>query len=135
MLPTPVSFYSRRGEKLRSQRNTRDVLLARARVTNLGLLLLMSFCVLSFLFNLGYYFSSEPGMRGSGHPITPSSILATVERDKKLHSLDHLVMVPGHAIWTGAHSDRGLDEENWILEPYQKGGGRIAAFYNHIRRG
>ncbi|KAF7790360.1 hypothetical protein EIP86_001315 [Pleurotus ostreatoroseus] len=74
-------------------------------------------------------------MRGPGHPMIPSSILATVERDKKLHSLDHLVMVPGHAIWTGAHSERGLDEENWILEPYQKGGGRIAAFYNHIRRG
>ncbi|KAH9858594.1 hypothetical protein C2E23DRAFT_799272, partial [Lenzites betulinus] len=41
-------------------------------------------------------------------------------------------MVPGHAIWKGASLDARFDEDQWVLEPYQRGGGRIAAFFKHI---
>lgn len=111
------------------------MLLSRARVTNLGLLLLVSFSTLSFLFNLGYYLSSNSVVYSTPQAISPHSILATLERDKIFHALDHLVIVPGHAVWKGSHPERGLEEDNWILEPYQKGGGRVEAFYNHIQRG
>ena len=135
MLPTPATFHEKRGLHARSQRKTRDVLLARARVTNLGLLLLVSFSALSLLFNLGFYLSSGSVVHLSPPQVLPHSILATIQRDKVLHVLDHLVIVPGHAVWTGTHPERGLDEENWILEDYQRGGGRVAAFYSHISRG
>ena len=135
MLPTPVTLYEKRGFPGRSQRKTRDVLLSRARVTNLGLLLLVSFSTLSVLFNLGYYFSSAPDDQRGRPPIPPHSILATIERDRTLLVLDHLVIVPGHGVWKGTQADDALDEEDWVLESYQKGGGRVAAFYNHIRQG
>ena len=41
-------------------------------------------------------------------------------------------MVPGHAIWKGTTLEARLDEDQWILEPYQHGGGRVAAFFKHI---
>ncbi|CAA7259181.1 unnamed protein product [Cyclocybe aegerita] len=41
-------------------------------------------------------------------------------------------MVPCHAIWKG--SDSWLNEDDWILESYQKGPGRVKAFYEHIAR-
>ena len=135
MLPTPVTFYEKRGYHSRSQRKTKDVLLARARVTNLGLILLMSFSAFSFLFNHGFYFSSGSTTFPVSQAVLPNSILATIERDRVLHSLDHLVIVPGHAVWTGSHPEHALDEDYWILESYQRGGGRVAAFYSHIQRG
>ncbi len=137
MLPAPVSYHAKREFHLRSQRRTRDILLSRARVTNLGLVLLISFAALSFLFNLGYYFSYGAGSYSLPHlhDSSPEAILSTIERSKTLSSINHLVIVPGHAIWKGTHPERGLDEDNWILEPYQRGGGRVAAFYGHIVRG
>ena len=133
MLPTPATYYEKRGISSRAQRKTRDVLLARARVTNLGLLLLTSFCAFSFLFNLGFYLSSGSVVYSWSQEIPPQSILVTIERDQKLKFLDHLVIVPGHAIWKGNDPSQALDENSWILEDYQKGGGRVTAFYNHIQ--
>ncbi|KAI0930547.1 hypothetical protein AcV5_007232 [Taiwanofungus camphoratus] len=137
MLPLPVSLSARREfrrHNTRSYRNTKDILLSRGRVTNLGLLLLASFAVLSFLSNLRYYFSSNnpPGL---ALVTPPAGILATIERDDSLAALDHLIIVPGHAIWKGTDATRRLSDEEWILEPYQRGGGRVAAFYHHILSG
>lgn len=146
MLPLPASFRVRQPSPFsrttrKSYRSTRDVLLTRARVTNLGLLLLVSFAALSFLVNLIFYLSSggesEPQnskLRASPHT-RPSSILSTIQRDPTLSSLSHLIIVPGHAIWKGTDSARILDEDDWVLESYQHGGGRVAAFYNHIVAG
>ena len=135
MLPAPVTLYEKRGSRGRSTLKTKDVLLARARVTNLGLILLLSCSALSFLFNLGFWLSSGPVVYPIPENVSPQSILATIERDRVLHSLDHLVIVPGHAVWKGTHPERALEEDNWILEPYQRGGGRVDAFYNHIMQG
>ncbi len=54
---------------------------------------------------------------------------------KDISQLDHLVMVPGHAVWTGSRASDVLDENHWVLESYQRGGGRVAAFVKHIQYG
>lgn len=135
MLPTPVSLHTRKDSRFRPRRRIRDVLLIRARVTNLALFMLAAFAGLSFLANLSYYLYTEPPKYPLADYISPYSILATIERDRMLRSLDHLVIVPGHAIWKGSTPDHTLAESQWFLETYQKGGGRIYAFYRHITRG
>ncbi|KAI9068313.1 hypothetical protein FKP32DRAFT_1587715 [Trametes sanguinea] len=143
MLPLPVSFSVRRDSLRRHpggprhHRSTRDVLLTRARVTNLGLLLLAAFAALSFLVNLAWYFSSASGEKGAYEWAysPPRALWDTVARESILAEIDHLIMVPGHAIWKGTSLEARFDEEQWVLEPYQRGGGRVAAFIQHIIAG
>lgn len=138
MLPLPVSSRTRPllRSGLRHHRSTKDALLTRARITNLGLLLLSGVTVLSLLFNLSYYFST-PAFHPQSlyHGAPPADILSTIQRHEALSEIDHLIMVPGHAIWRGTDIRRRLDDDEWILEPYQRGGGRVAAFYQHIETG
>uniref|UniRef100_A0A0W0FWN4 Xylanolytic transcriptional activator regulatory domain-containing protein n=1 Tax=Moniliophthora roreri TaxID=221103 RepID=A0A0W0FWN4_MONRR len=49
--------------------------------------------------------------------------------------LDHLIVVPGHAVWHGSKIEDRLDEDFWTLEPYQKNGGRPEVFFQHISKG
>jgi len=49
--------------------------------------------------------------------------------------LHHLIIVPGHAIWKGSDPQKRTQDSEWILESYQKGGGRVQAFYDHIAAG
>ncbi|KAM5533031.1 hypothetical protein V8D89_013299 [Ganoderma adspersum] len=152
MLPLPASFsrtHPRRpghslGVSLTGRRahyrSTRDVLLSRARVTNLGFFLLAAFAALSFLLNVFHYFTDPSGSSshdGGIHILTaaPRGIWETLQRDRTLREIDHLIMVPGHAIWTGRSVDERMDEGAWVLESYQRGGGRIAAFFRHIAGG
>ena len=135
MLPLPASLATRTHSKPRHYRSTRDVLLTRARVTNLGFLLLAGFAALSFLLNVWHYFTDPSAYNGheeAGTYAAPRSIWETLQRDKSLEEIDHLIMVPGHAIWKGTSVEERLDEEQWVLEPYQRGGGRVAAFFGHI---
>ncbi|TFK53893.1 hypothetical protein OE88DRAFT_1675182 [Heliocybe sulcata] len=136
MLPAPVSF-ARRGGFRRSSNalNQRriDVLLSRARITNLGVLLLCAATALSLLYNISYWFSSRGVSNGDSQ--APWSITDTIERDASVQHLSHLVVVPGHAIWKGANPTVIMNEDDWILESYQKGGGRVNAFYEHIKGG
>lgn len=142
LLPIPVSFSgSHRPYRVRGNSRSRpnltklDVLLTRARVTNLGLLLLAGFATLSFLINIRYLLVSHEPQPFSSYDHTPYSILETLSRDKSLLGLTHLVLVPGHAIWTGTGPEDVHNEDKWILESYQKGGGRIEAFVKHIETG
>lgn len=135
MLPTPVTFAARRpfrrnGGPLHTRQHTLDTLFARARVTNLAVLLLGFFACISFFVNVSYYFF-DPPTRG-GHP---SSIVATIARAKSLQGVTHLILVPGHAIWHGMDAASRLDEKEWVLEPYQRNSGRVKTFIQHITRG
>ncbi|KAF8633638.1 hypothetical protein AX15_001325 [Amanita polypyramis BW_CC] len=115
MIPLPVSTTSPR---LRS----------RARLSNAGLLLLLSLLTLSLLFNVTFYVSPRA--------IDPlPHLLTAIPHDDTRETLTHLIIVPGHAIWTGIDPNQRLSEDQWLLEPYQKGKGRLAAFFAHISRG
>ncbi|KAG1864422.1 hypothetical protein F4604DRAFT_1783416 [Suillus subluteus] len=140
MLPSPVSS-NRRGTSqhlrtfsLSDLKRALNLLRARSRFTNLSIIVLAGcFCV-SFLYNLAFIFSSSPSLAAY---TPPQSILSTIARNATLENLSHLVIVPGHAIWTGTQPDQVLDVDRWTLEEYQRGGGsyRISAFVEHIRRG
>lgn len=62
---------------------------------------------------------------------------ATAESGKRssLRHLTTLVLVAGHAIFTGTRWDMSSlsNEQNWILEPFQKG--QVRTFLRHIQRG
>jgi hypothetical protein len=132
MLPTPASFSRRSGLRRNASitpRKTLSILLSRSHITNLALLLLSAFAVFSFLFNISFYFTR---VSSTSVYTPPSSILSTLAREKSHEYLTHLIVVPGHAIWKGTNAEQLLNEDDWILEPYQRGGGRVSAFYNHI---
>lgn len=143
MLPAPVSFHARRDSKYRSKRRLRDILLTRARVTNLALFLLAAFSAVSFLFNLSYYLRTDsapappPSKQILPDFAVPYSIITTVARDKALPALEHLVIVPGHAIWEGSRQEHSLDEGSWLMDSFQNGDkkARIVAYHEHIVRG
>ncbi|KAI5822915.1 hypothetical protein K523DRAFT_287430 [Schizophyllum commune Tattone D] len=44
-------------------------------------------------------------------------------------------MVPGHSIWKGTDPEQRFSEDQWVLEPYQKGGKRLSALIKHIEIG
>ncbi|KIJ27896.1 hypothetical protein M422DRAFT_190421, partial [Sphaerobolus stellatus SS14] len=75
--------------------------------------------------NLGIFLPSNPS-KDEQRGIPPASINAS-----------HLIVVPGHAIWTGSDLEDVYDEDNWILEPYQKGhdGRSVKVFVEHIKAG
>jgi hypothetical protein len=140
MLPLPNQVSSRKsfrpftGGSSRRQRRLVDALLTRARITNLGLVLLASFATVSFLINLSHYlFSHHPTLPSSYGPT--KSLVSTINRASSLEELDHLIIVPGHAIWSGYEHEHLFDEDYWTLESYQRGGGRVQAFIHHIKRG
>lgn len=57
------------------------------------------------------------------------------ERKPQWKELDTLIMVAGHAIFTGKSWDRNslMNEDNWILEEFQKG--QVGTFLKHIEKG
>ncbi|KAF8256908.1 hypothetical protein EI94DRAFT_1671780 [Lactarius quietus] len=65
----------------------------------------------------------------------PCSIVETLPSKSSVSALDHLVIVPGHGIWTGVHPEEAENEDAWILASYQRGRGRPSIFHAHIARG
>lgn len=116
---------------------------ARSRATNLGVLILAALAAFSVLHNLAHVLESHTTTVGTtvGGTAVPASILATFDSDTKavFSHLTHLVVVPGHAVWTGIAPEQVRDEAYWTLEDYQRGHdeakARIAAFVDHIRLG
>ncbi|KAH7920695.1 hypothetical protein BV22DRAFT_1122630 [Leucogyrophana mollusca] len=144
MLPFPASSstiserrFLHRSRDFRSISSRRALvsLRSRSRLTNLGVLLLSAFAGISFLYNLAFILSSPPSYPPFSVHVAPKSILSTIARNGSIESLAHLIIVPGHAIWTGTKPEHISDESRWILEHYQQGGGRVAAFTKHILRG
>ncbi|KAG8863568.1 hypothetical protein FRB96_008308 [Tulasnella sp. 330] len=158
MLPAPSSYNTRRKSKpinrsdhesfFTNLRFDRPTLLARSRATNLAVLLLTAALLISFTVHvqtllrystpdyervLPTYASTTTSQLEATR--IPKSIYDTLSRDEQLTGLSHLIIVAGHAVFTGCEPDERLDEKYWVLEDRQKGGGNIEAFFSHIQRG
>ncbi|WWD22078.1 hypothetical protein CI109_106567 [Kwoniella shandongensis] len=135
-----------------------QTLRSRTRLTNLAVTLLFLLLTTSLLLNFNHYLftptqslliNRKSHLRG-GHDLlkgwddsaTPSqidsgiplSIETTIERDIRYGELNHLIMVPGHAIWLGHDANRAREDDDWVLEGMQKGGS-VKTFVKHIERG
>ncbi|KAH9016947.1 hypothetical protein EDB85DRAFT_2155538 [Lactarius pseudohatsudake] len=47
-------------------------------------------------------------------------IIEALPSQPPVSGLDHLVIVPGHCIWTGAHPEDAENEDSWLLASYQR---------------
>lgn len=119
-----------------------DILLTRSRLTNLGLIVFSSITSLSLLLNLVHYlnntasFTGDPGQDTLGYRLfDENDDSQNVIREPWTESLDHLIVVPGHAIWKGVDPDKRTQDSEWILKPYQKGTGKTQVFWEHIAVG
>jgi len=146
MLPSPV--LSRRHRTIYSQphrstlRNLLSLLLTRSRFTNLGIIILSSITAVSLVLNIFHYLdNATPSDNSLGkdtltyHLSDENDDSQNVIRESWTESLDHLIIVPGHAIWKGVDPDKRTQDSEWILEPYQKGGGKTHVFWEHIAAG
>lgn len=129
MLPSSsVAKYRR--SRLASSSSVRhrilDGLTRRSRLTNLAVFLLGTVCVVSLLTN--FWVLSSPLSSSRAHVMA----FSTANWPATRQSLSHLIIVPCHSIWQG--TDSWTNEEDWLLEPYQKGPGRVRAFYQHIEQ-
>lgn len=145
MLPSPV--LARRHRTFHSHshrsafRNALDTLFTRSRLTNLGLVILCMITAASLLLNVFHYLkTAQPGSSLGTDTLTyqlsdETDDSQNVMRESWTESLDHLIIVPGHAIWKGVDPDKRTQDSEWILEPYQKGAGKTRVFWEHIATG
>lgn len=126
MIPSPSVASYRRSRLAKASVHHRlvDALTRRSRLTNLGVFLLAGLCAVSLLTNL--WVLAQPLLPPQAH----ITAFTTVNWPATRKNLDHLIIVPCHSIWQG--TDSWLDEKDWLLEPYQRGPGRVRAFYQHI---
>ncbi|GJN92381.1 hypothetical protein Rhopal_005411-T1 [Rhodotorula paludigena] len=109
------------------------LLTQRARTTNLAVALLALTAALSLLVNLRLSIGNDVFRRPSDYAaLVPSSIRATLQSPHS--NLRHLVIVPGHAIWTGCDATHATQDTDWILEPMQRGGS-VKTYLKHIIKG
>lgn len=146
MLPSPAISTKRNGFRridVGPPRNITKRLLSRSRFTNLGIIFLLLITFFSLYHNLRSWlasFATSPDSCTAPPTHKQSAkfgsvLWATVTRPSSLEDLNHLVVVPGHAIWIGNDPGKRLDDSEWILEPYQKGKARLEALYQHIQQG
>ncbi|KAF7362108.1 C6 transcription factor [Mycena venus] len=126
MLPTPVSS-RRHGFNPR-----RTSLLNRSRATNLAVLGLAALATISLLINVHLIYF-RPSDRPSSS-IPPLNRLASLPQLQ--HNLNHLIIVPGHAIWKGTNPDLRMQLDEWVFQSFQKNPepSRLQVFFQHISK-
>lgn len=130
MLPSPsVARYQRKRLDTSPRKRILETLTRRSRLTNLGVVLISGICTISLLLNLSFWTFSTSRFTTLHHSLLS---FATINRPSSYKSLNHLILGPCHSIWKG--TDSWLEEKDWNLESYQKGPGRVRAFYEHIAR-
>lgn len=109
---------------------------SRTRLTNLAVVLILALTLSSVLLNASYYLDpGPPSTRIRTATALAASIEETIDRDPRIRNLRHLIMIPGHAIWTGHDPLRVEEDGEWVLEPMQRGGRSVRTFLRHIRVG
>jgi hypothetical protein len=141
----------RRSGRTRWRRRA-DALFARARLTNLAVLILIFVATCSLFLNLAQYLTLHSPLwtpSSSGHVFrahgphysgaassTPARSSATrIIRPPSHTNLTHLVLVPCHSIFLGTSASDVASESNWVLAPFQRGRGRTRSFWRHIVEG
>lgn len=119
-----------------------NVLLTRSRITNLGFIILSSVTAVSLLLNFFHYLENTASSGNSLGTDTLTYQLSdenddsqNVIRESWTEALDHLIIVPGHAVWKGIDPEKRTQDSEWMLEPYQKGTGKTQVFWEHIAAG
>lgn len=141
MLPSPVlsrqyRIYSH--SRRLTYKNLLEILLTRSRLTNLGLIIISSITSLSLLLNLVHHLDNvdHPEQDALGYQLfDENDDSQNVIREPWTESLDHLIVVPGHAIWKGVDPGKRTQDSEWILKSYQKGVGKTQVFWEHIAVG
>lgn len=123
------------------------VLRTRSRLTNLAVVILLGVLSVSLLGNLSHLVGEEERPLSRWHAAwdelaseevlesgRPPSVETTIHRDARMADVDHLVLVPGHAVWTGYDPSIVEDDTEWVLQDFQKGGS-IKTFIKHIQQG
>lgn len=161
MLPLPSSTRGKRFDRLSgtgvsnayapvplSNGHVMAILRTRSRLTNLAVVLLLGVMSLSLLVNVRHFLGSDeqhPHFRwhaawdeladaavlDSGRP---PSVETTIHRDPRMAEVNHLVMVPGHAVWMGSDASTAEEDGDWELESFQRGGS-VHTFIKHIEKG
>ncbi|KAM0754283.1 hypothetical protein T439DRAFT_332632 [Meredithblackwellia eburnea MCA 4105] len=136
--PSPSRHHHHPHHHNQHQGTYAQFLTQRARTTNLAVLILVFISTVSLLVNLRVWLGEDvfvrPEERGLGKGRVPQSIKGTLRAPgRELGALRHLVMVPGHAIFLGCSASQALQDESWILEPFQKGGS-VKTFIRHITK-
>ena len=143
MLPSPVLTRRHRKTQHRSAvTSLLNVLFTRSRITNLGFIILSSVTAVSLLLNFFHYLENTASSGNSLGTDTLTYQLSDENDDSQnaireswTESLDHLIIVPGHAIWKGFDPEKRTQDSEWMLEPYQKGTGKTQVFWEHIAAG
>ena len=146
MLPSPVLSRRHRRIYFQPRRSTfRNLILpflTRSRLTNLGVIILSSITAVSLLLNVFHYLDNTTPPDNTLGTDTLTYQLSdenddsqNVIRESWTESLDHLIIVPGHAIWKGFDPDKRTQDSEWILEPYQRGSGKTRLFWESISTG
>lgn len=111
----------------------RERLLTRSRITNLGAIIFACILAISLFSNLRYAFLlSRAAQRFT---TTPALIADTVSYNDSISTLDHLIIVAGHAIWKGGAPADYTKDPSWVMDAAQTGHGNPSAFYAHIAKG
>ncbi|KAG0141767.1 hypothetical protein CROQUDRAFT_663395 [Cronartium quercuum f. sp. fusiforme G11] len=116
----------------RSNHHWSSFLLARARTTNLAVIILSLICSLSLYINFKHSFllsSSE-----SDFKITTTTTLTSIQSTlppPPIKGMKTLIILPGHAIFVGTDPE---NPTHWILEPYQDPISSIKTFLNQIKK-
>ncbi|GAA97517.1 uncharacterized protein L969DRAFT_119958 [Mixia osmundae IAM 14324] len=109
-----------------------NLLSARARVTNLAVLVLGAITMVSLIVNISHFSAIEHDLSDDLKTSRiPLSIRSTLQ--PAAVQLRHMIMVPGHAIWTGSDGLRAYEDSQWVLEDMQKGG-HVKTYVKHIAR-
>ncbi|WFD30582.1 hypothetical protein MSPP1_001603 [Malassezia sp. CBS 17886] len=116
----------------------RVTLASRSRVTNLGVVLLAAALVISLLFNMRRktLFVELPGMepQEAMFPAPTVNLRMSLPPLRDAMPLSHLIVVAGHAVWTGSDAVSANNDSAWVLEDYQRGGS-AHTFVRHIEEG
>ncbi|BEI82486.1 hypothetical protein CcaverHIS002_0303540 [Cutaneotrichosporon cavernicola] len=141
----PVGAYSSYSSPLTG--SVMGVLRTRSRLTNLAVALILLFLSLSLLANLRSLASGPPHPHFRWHAAwdeladadildsgRPPSVETTIKRDPRMVEVDHLILVPGHAVWLGSDVGQVGEDGEWVLEGMQKGGS-VGTYIKHIEKG